>query len=213
MSGTGTILTALRLILQNCNLQHKQNTNLQHKSTKSHRFTAVKLLHKWLLHEQNQAEPRAEPTCAALNWQTRGTEQPSPHSQRPRGLLNSPQPLVSCGAYHQRTSSCSQHPWQTPPLPDLALASYPSHTRPCVRRPSSDENALERDQDEDQAHQADPCQAGAQNSQRAHSVCSATRAPITTRSPTVVARRALHLPVSPTRRRWVAPFYGLPPSA
>ena len=67
MSGTGTILTALRLILQNCNLQHKQNTNLQHKSTKSHRFTAVKLLHKWLLHEQNQAEPRAEPTCAALN--------------------------------------------------------------------------------------------------------------------------------------------------
>ena len=47
----------------------------------------------------------------------------------------------------------------------------------------------------------------------AHSVCSATRAPITTRSPTVVAWRALHLPVSPTRRRWVAPFYGLPPSA
>jgi len=108
------------------------------------------------------------------------------------------------------TSSCSQHPRQRlalAPLPQhhaLAFALHPSHTRPCIRRP--DVNALECVQDEKQAHQIDPRQAGAQNSHRAYSVWPrAPRAPITT--------RLTYL--SPMRRRWVAPFCssGLPPSA
>ena len=207
--------------------------------------------------EPSRTTSRAHVRCLELVRPARGTEQPSPHSQRPRGLLNSSQPLVSCGAYHQRTSSCSQHPRQTPPLPDLALApttapqpprpgtrlaSHPSHTRPCVRRPP-DVHALERDQDEEQAHQADPRQAGAQNSHRAHSPCGrAPRAPITTRSPIrysgsartpTYLRRVMHREpraayasgpartptyptyLSPIRHRWVAPFCssGLSPSA
>ena len=183
-----------------------------------------------LLHEQSPhvrclelVHPRHRAALASQSADPRPTPRPP--------LLNSPQPLVSCEAYHQRTSSCSQHPRQTPPLPDLALApttapqpprpgtrlaSHPSHTRPCVRRPP-DVHALERDQDEEQAHQADPRQAGAQNSHRAHSPCGrAPRAPITTRSPirySGSARTPTYL--SPTRRRRVAPFCssGLPPSA
>ena len=73
-----------------------------------------------------------------------------------------------------------------PPRPGTRLALHPSHTRPCVRRPP-DVSALERDQDEQQAHQVDPCQAGARNSHRAHSPGGREprRARITTRSPTV----------------------------
>ena len=64
---------------------------------------------------------------AALNWYVRASQSAVLASQSavPR-LLTSPQPLVSCGAYHQRTSSCSQHPRQRPPLPDLPLPLYHS---------------------------------------------------------------------------------------
>ena len=193
------------------------------------------LLHKRLLHKQTKQHHEQSPRAAALHWYARGTEQPSPHSQRSRAphrvphLASASRLVSSLSPSHQfllptsvadtslaRPCPCllpQRH--ARPPRPGTRLASHPSHTRPCVRRPP-DVNALERDQDEGQAHQVDPCQAGARNSHRAHSPGGrAPRARITTRSPTVYWPGAHPTYLSPMRRRWVAPFCssGLPPSA
>ena len=152
---------------------------------------------------------------AALNWYVRASQSAVLASQSavPR-LLTSPQPLVSCGAYHQRTSSCSQHPRQRPPLPDLPLPLYHStmHSPSPYTRHTRDlafagqmlmhSNAFKMKSKHTKLIHAKPVRRIA----IAHTPCGrAPRAPITT--------RLTYL--SPMRHRWVAPFCssGLPPSA